>query len=72
MRLPAARTASGAGKAPAVFKHIAALEAFAGSDSQFTSLCRQRPRDVDQVLIDFLFLNTHLTRQFPGIPLLMS
>jgi hypothetical protein len=69
MRLPAARTAAGTGKAPAVFKHIAALEAFAGSDSQFISLCRQRPGNVDQVLINLLFLNTHLTRQFPGIHL---
>jgi len=33
MRLPAARTAAGTGKAPAVFEDVAATEAFAGSDA---------------------------------------
>lgn len=72
MRLPAARTAAGTGKTPAVFKHIAALETFAGSDRQFTALGRQRPGDVSQVLIDFLFLDTDPLRQFPGIHLPLS
>jgi len=70
--LPAARTAAGTGKAPAVFEHIAATEAFAGPDAKFISLCRQRPGDVSQVLINFLFLDSNPPRQFPGIHLPLS
>lgn len=52
------RTPAGTGKSLAVFEHKTALETFARSDGNYSSLGRQRPGDMVQMLIYFFLLNS--------------
>ena len=72
MRLPAAGTAAGTGKSPAVLEYEAAFETFARQDGQFASCGRQRAGNMRQVFVYFLFLDAYLPRYFPGIHFLIS
>jgi len=67
VRFFAAGTATGPGKAPALFKSISAQKTFGGVNGQFFTLDRQRPRNVAKVANHLFFLDTNLPGYLPRI-----